>query len=170
MTRGLFEKFGASWIFFIAVVTIYLVVCLIDVGVAVDSLSNFSSLFFKILPTIVAVFILIFVFNLFVDPKTLVKYLGSGSGVVGWLVAIVGGIISTGPIYMWYPLLSDLKEKGVRTALLATFLYSRAIKPALLPLMIHYFGLAFAVIVCIYIGIFSIINGGLVEYFSKEAK
>jgi uncharacterized membrane protein YraQ (UPF0718 family) len=170
MIREIFEKFGASWVFFITVVLIYLATSLLDISVAIDSLSNFSLLFLKILPTIVAVFILIFVFNLFVEPKTLVKYLGGRSGIIGWLVAIVGGIISTGPIYMWYPLLADLKEKGVRRALLAAFLYSRAVKPALLPLMIYYFGLAFAVVVCIYISLFSIINGSLVEYFSKEEK
>lgn len=168
MIKNIFERFGVGWIFFVVVIVTYLIVALINIEIVTDSLSNFALLVWKILPVIVSVFVLIFIFNLFIEPKTLVKYLGANSGIAGWLIAIAGGIISTGPIYMWYPLLSDLKEKGVRRALLAAFLYSRAVKLPLLPLMIYYFGLSFTAVVCIYLSLFSIINGSLVEYFSKE--
>ena len=47
--------------------------------------------------------------------------------------------------------------------LLYTFLYSRAVKLPLLPLMIHYFGLAYTLILCLYLIIFAVINGILVE-------
>ena len=51
------------------------------------------------------------------------------------------GVVSLGPMYLWYHMLGELKEKGVRTPLLAAFLYSRAVKIPMLPVMAHYFGL-----------------------------
>ena len=54
----------------------------------------------------------------------------------------------------------------MRRALIATFLYSRSVKIAMLPLMILYFGLGYTVILCSYLIIFSVLNGALTEYFS----
>jgi hypothetical protein len=51
----------------------------------------------------------------------------------------------------------------MRTALTAVFLYSRAIKLPLLPLMIYYFGLPYTLILCLYLVAFAVINGILVE-------
>ena len=168
MTGRIFEKLGSGWLFLSAIIVIYLSLAFLNFKLFEGSLLNFASLLAKVLPVLGLVFVLIFIFNLFVEPKTLTKYLGSSSGIAGWLIAIAGGIISTGPIYMWYPFLADLREKGARKALVAAFLYARAVKLPLLPLMIYYFGVSFTVIICSYLAVFSVINGGLVEYFSKE--
>jgi uncharacterized membrane protein YraQ (UPF0718 family) len=69
---------------------------------------------------------------------------------------------------MWYPLLSDLKEKGMKDSLIAAFLYNRAIKIPLLPMMIYYFGWPFALILSIYQVLFSVVNGILVQFLAKE--
>jgi hypothetical protein len=37
-------------------------------------------------------------------------------------------------------LLHEVHEKGMQSSLVAVFLYSRAVKLPLLPLMLHYFG------------------------------
>jgi len=95
---------------------------------------------------------------------------GKGAGVKGWLIAIFGGILSTGPIYLWYPLLSDLKEKGMKDSFIATFLYNRAVKIPLMPMMIFYFGISFTAILTIYIVIFSIINGFCVDKLLLEKR
>jgi hypothetical protein len=68
-----------------------------------------------------------------------------------------------GPVYAWYAVMAELQQKGMRTALIATFLYSRAIKLPLLPLMIYYFGLSYTLVLCSYLLVFSVINGILVE-------
>jgi uncharacterized membrane protein YraQ (UPF0718 family) len=65
-------------------------------------------------------------------------------------------------------MLSELKQKGMRTALIATFLYSRAVKLPLLPLMVHYFGVVYTLILCLYLIIFSVISGILVEKLTKQ--
>jgi uncharacterized membrane protein YraQ (UPF0718 family) len=79
-----------------------------------------------------------------------------------------GGIASSGPIYMWYPLLSDLKEKGMRDSLIAAFLYNRAIKIPLLPMMVHYFGWDFTFALSIYMVLFSVVNGVIVQYLTQR--
>ncbi|MEA3323272.1 MAG: permease, partial [Patescibacteria group bacterium] len=100
--------------------------------------------------------------------KMLVAHLGSSKKVRGWIIAIVSGVISSGPIYMWFPLLSDLKEKGVKDTFLTTFLYSRAVKIPLLPVMVYYFGTTFTAVLTGYILLFSIINGLVVSNILKE--
>ena len=110
-----------------------------------------------------------FITNYFISPKTLVKKL-SKKRKRNWSFVLLAGIISTGPIYMWYPLLSELKEKGLREGFIATFLYARAVKPALIPLMIFYFGLTFTIIITINIIIFSIIQGITLEKITGGIK
>ncbi len=116
---------------------------------------------------LIIVFALLFLFNLFVTPQLVKRWLGHASGVKGWLIAIVGGVLSSGPIYLWYPLLADLEEHGMRPALAATFLYNRAIKIPLLPLLIQYFGVPFTLILSGYMLLFSIVQGWVVERFAS---
>jgi len=78
-------------------------------------------------------------------------------------MAVVGGTLSVGPIYAWYALLRDLKTKGMRTALIAVFLHNRGIKLPLLPLMIHYIGVAYTLVLATYMTLFSLLSGILVE-------
>jgi len=96
--------------------------------------------------------------NFFVSTKTVSKYFVS-SGKKSWLFAVVAGILSMGPVYIWYPFLQDLKEKGFNEGLIAVFLYNRAIKIPLIPLAVFYFGLKFVVILAFVMIVFSVIQG-----------
>jgi uncharacterized membrane protein YraQ (UPF0718 family) len=104
------------------------------------------------------------------NPKTVSKYVGKRSGIKGWFLAISTGILSHGPIYVWYPLLKDLRDKGMRNGLIATFLYSRAIKIPLLPLMVYYFGLLFMVVLLPYIVIASLVEGEIIELIESRKR
>jgi len=161
------EKIRGGWLFLFIISSIYLVVSLIKFNLAKESFLVFLSLCWKILPILVLVFGLIFLLNLFLEQKAVLKYLGESSGIKGWIIAIITGILCHGPIYMWYPLLADLSEKGMRTSFVATFLYNRAVKIPLIPLMIYYFGWLFVLILSIYMIIFSVINGVVVEKILK---
>ena len=152
-----------GWYFLGIVVIAYAVAALIKPEFLMPALKYFLKILLKIVPIFALVFAIMFAVNYFVTPKWLVKHLGKDSGVKTWIIAVVAGIISTGPIYMWYPMLSELKEKGVRNGFIATFLYNRAVKPALIPLMIFYFGLSFTIVLMIVIIIFSIIQGIFLE-------
>lgn len=54
-------------------------------------------------------------------------------------------------------------------SLAATFLYARAIKLPLLPLMAHYFGLAYTVVLSLCLLVFSVISGWILGRLTAEA-
>jgi hypothetical protein len=82
---------------------------------------------------------------------------------------ILAGIISTGPIYAWYPFLSNLKEKGVNDGLIAVFLYNRSIKIQFFPLLLSYFSLSYVLTLTLLMIFFSVIQGLGVNALMKKA-
>jgi len=162
------KKIGAQWLFLIAVILLYIILGLWDLETTVAALKGFLALLKKILPVLGIVFALIFLSNLVLNPKIVNRYLGRGAKKSGWTVAIIAGILSMGPIYLWYPLLGELKTKGMRDALIAVFLYNRAVKIPLVPVMIYYFGLKIVVILTVLMILFSIANGLLVEKLIRK--
>jgi len=156
-------KLSGSIIFLSIVIVIYLALGIVDFNLMKLSIFNFGKLFLKILPVICVVFALIFLSNLFLKPKKIAKHFGKGSGTLSWIITIVGGIISMGSAYIWYIFLKDLRQKGMKTSLIVAFLYSRAVKVPLLPMMVYYFGCPLTIILTIYMIIFSVINGLVVE-------
>jgi len=154
---------GGGNIFLLIVMCLYALAFMVNAELALNALAFSTNLFHQLLPVLLLVFVLIFVSNLLVKPDWIRANMGRDSGLRGWSLAIVGGILSVGPIYAWYALLRDLRTKGMRTALIAVFLYNRGIKLPLLPLMIHYFGLAYTLVLAIYMTLFSLLNGILVE-------
>jgi hypothetical protein len=50
--------------------------------------------------------------NVFLKPPDLAKLLVKGIAIPRNLFSAAAGIISAGPIYAWYPVLKDLREKG----------------------------------------------------------
>jgi len=142
---------------------IYGLTAVVDSELALRALAGFTQLLDKVLPALALVFVLIFAINLLLDPQRVRKYLGKQSGIKGWLTAIVAGILSTGPVYAWYAVLRDLRQKGMRTSLVAVLLYSRAVKLPLLPLLAHYFGLNYTLVLVLYLIGFSVISGLIME-------
>lgn len=76
------------------------------------------SIFFRISIALGLVFFLILLFNLFLRPAHLIRLLGEKSGIKGVIISAIAGIVSVGPIYAWYPLLKELKERGARNSLI----------------------------------------------------
>ncbi len=157
------EKSYTGWYFLGGVLLAYIIVLLIDSKQIIPALTFFLKTIIQVIPIIFLVFVLMALTNYFVNHKTLVKYMGKKSGVKGWIISIVAGIISTGPIYMWYPLLSELEKQGVRKGLISAFLYNRAIKIPLLPMIILYFGLTYTIILTVVMIFMSIIQGLIIE-------
>jgi uncharacterized membrane protein YraQ (UPF0718 family) len=163
MIRRILQRIGGNWIFLIVVVVLYAVIALVSPGLIGRSLQGFLRILGRIAPALAIVYTVLFLMNLFVDTNLVMKLLGRRGGVVGWFVVIAAGILSAGPIYLWYPLLSDLREKGMRHALVATFLYNRAVKIPLLPVMIHYFGVKLVVVLTVLMVLLSVVDGMVVE-------
>lgn len=157
------EKSHAGWYFLGIVIVIYAIVALFSTDLLVKSLASFWQIIKKVFWVFLLVFALLVGINYLVKPKMIVKHLGRKAGAKGWLIALVSGIISTGPIYLWYPLLNEMQKHKVRNGYIATFIYNRAIKPALLPLFIFYFGIAYTVVLTVVMLFASILQGYVVE-------
>ena len=168
MSKQKIKTGRGGWLFLALVLITYGLLGLVDPAVVSKSLVFFTHVMFQVLPVLGLVFLLLFVANLALKPKWIKRYLGSGSGIKGWIAATLGGMLSLGPIYPWYAMLGELRQKGMRNALIAAFLYSRAVKLPLLPLMIHYFGVTYTLVLCIYLIGFSIISGIVVEKLIPE--
>ncbi|MBN2111865.1 hypothetical protein JW707_02070 [Candidatus Woesearchaeota archaeon] len=164
------EQSMAGWYFLLIVIAICIVVFIAKPSAMMPSLSFFAGIIKKIIPVFILIFALLVIMNWLVKPEKIVKHLGKDAGAKGWFYSIIGGIISTGPIYMWYPLLSELQKHKARNGYVAAFLYNRAVKPALLPLFIYYFGLVYAVVLTIVMIIASVFQGIIVEKIMEVKK
>jgi len=138
------------------------------------ALKSSGIIFSNIIIPLSLVFILMIVLNIFFFFSYIARFLGKKAGIKGLVLSMTAGIISTGPIYAWYPMLKELKTQGAGNSSIAVFLNSRAVKPFLLPIMISYFG-------CLYVAILTVftitgslvagyIVGALVEPVSKQRK
>ena len=158
------EKNMKGFRFLLGACLVYIVAGFASPELAWSAITVFVRIVVNILPALVLVFGMMFAVNLLLEPKRIIKYLGSESGVKGWFIAIAGGIISTGPIYVWYPLLAELRKHGMKDSLIAAFLYNRAVKIPLIPVMVYYFGWLFTAVLIVYMLVFSIINGLIVGF------
>lgn len=161
------QKFPGSWYFLASVLLVYLSAFFTNPEVFFTATNFFLEIFVEILPVFFTVFVLMAAANYWVSPELIIKHL-SGRGSKKWLIVIIGGILSSGPIYLWYPLLADLRKKGMNYGLVASFLYNRAIKIPLLPIAIFYFGWAYvAVLTAAMVGA-SVIQGLLINRIIKK--
>jgi len=168
MIKKTIGKVGFGEAFLLLGVIAYVVLGIFDFALLKNVLCVLARLIARIGPVLLIVFVVMLFTHIFFEGQRIVRFLGKGSGFRGWMVAIAGGIASSGPIYMWYPLLSDLKEKGMKDSLIATFLYNRAVKIPLLPMMIHYFGWNFTLALSIYMVLFSVVNGTIVQRLTQR--
>jgi len=157
-----------GWIFLAVVAACYGLVALLDGDRAAAALRLSARLMGEMAPVLGVVFVLLFVVHLLLDPKRVERYLGRSSGLRGWVIALLVGVLPTGPVYGMYAMLKELRPKGMRTSLMAALLYSRAVKLPLLPLLVHYFGLAYTVVLTGYILLFSVLGGVLMERLDER--
>jgi len=157
------KRLSARVKFLIAVLLLYMFIFFFNSGLAVQSIVGTLGMLAKIVPILIVVFIIMIGVNLMIGSGKITKYLGRESGVKGWVNATLAGILISGPPYVLYPLLRQLKEAGMKENLLAVFLYNRNVKIPFVPVMTLYFGWTYTFIFSIYIIIFSILNGMLVK-------
>ena len=143
---SLIEKIGVSGIFILFIIIFYVITFFILPEIFSTAINFSIETILKVLPIMLLVFLLIFLSNIFINSSKIKKHFGEEAGVKGWLLSIIGGVISSGPVYMWYPLLADLKEKGMKNSFIIAFIYARAIKIQILPLMLFYFGFKFTIV------------------------
>ena len=153
--------------FLLAVILIFIVLFFIDRTGAKESLK----ISFNIAKTIIPILVIVIAFtafvNYFLDSQKIAKYLSKESGIKGWAIATIGGIISHGPSFVWYQLIQDLRGKGMSSGMAAVFFYNRAIKIPLLPMMIFYFSLKFVVVLTLLMITASLIVWKVMDIINK---
>jgi len=168
MIKKIIVKIGGNWIFLILVLFLYLLTLLFNKDLFIKNLLYSKDVIINVIPVLFTVFVLTFLANIWLTNKKIDKLLANRSKTIQYLSAVILGILSSGPIYMWYPLLSELKEKGLKNSLIAIFLYNRAVKIPLIPMIIYYFGLPFLLVTTFFMIIFSLINGYFVAKFTNN--
>ena len=166
--RGTSQPSRYMLLFPLIVLVIYGVLFVLTPERALVALESSGKVCLNIILPLALVFVVMLILNLFVKPAQIVHLLGSGANIKGILLSVAAGIISVGPIYVWYPLLKELREKGAGNAPIAVFMYNRAVKPFLLPVMIAYFGWVYVGILTVLTVLTSVVNGYLVAVFTKR--
>ncbi len=141
----------------------YCVVYIFKSSVFKKVINTNISIILSLLPSLVFVYILMFATNYFINDKKIIKSINSVSKLKKYSLSVVLGIISSGPIYVWYGLLASLRKSGLSYSLISVFLYNRAVKLPLLPLLVAYFGLKFTVILTVVMVVASLVQGELIH-------
>jgi hypothetical protein len=145
------RSFKRVSLFLASAAAIYGVLYAIAPDTALTAMKASARISFSLCLPLFLVFSVMFLMNLFVRPAGIARIFSKNAGIKGMSLSVAAGIISTGPIFAWYPLMKKMMEEGAGEGQIAVFLYNRAVKPFLLPVMIVYFG-------WIYVGILTILT------------
>ena len=110
------EQSHTGLYFLLIVIAIYAIIAIFNPASLSQVFKFLISILKKVIPILILVFVLMVFVNWLISPQKLVKYLGKNAGIKGWLIAIITGMLSTGPIYAWYPMLNDMQKQGVPKA------------------------------------------------------
>ncbi|OQA52144.1 MAG: hypothetical protein BWY43_00632 [candidate division WS2 bacterium ADurb.Bin280] len=160
--KSFLKAIPSQWNFLIIVIAIYAVLYFVDYHSFILAFRKTIAILKEVLPTLALVFVLLAVSNYLFSSKKILSYL-KDSLFTKWLFAILGGILSSGPVYMWYPMMADLRRKFFDDGLVACFLYNRSVKLPLLPVMVVYFGAKYAIILLFVTIITSILQGLIIN-------
>jgi uncharacterized membrane protein YraQ (UPF0718 family) len=103
--------------------------------------------FFKILPALLSVIIIISIILHFVSNDLIAEYLGENAGLEAYLSAAVLGSVSLLPGFIAYPLAGILVKTGVSYAVIAVFITTLMMVGVMtIPIEAKYFGIKLTLI------------------------
>jgi uncharacterized membrane protein YraQ (UPF0718 family) len=156
-------KKNKSFYFLGGVILLYAILLVFDHKRASQAVLSSLEIMVNIAPVLLLVILFTALIKYFLSPKAIGKYVGRDSGLKGWFLAIAAGILSHGPVYVWYTMLQELREQGMSSGLIAVFLYNRSVKIPLLPVMISLFGLKFVLLLFFYMVAASVVQGTIMK-------
>jgi len=164
-------KKNRSLYFMLIIILIYVVLFFINKNLIINSLKFFISLIIKIVPLFLLILILMALLNYFLHRERIERLFVSRKGIRRWAIIVIAGILSSGPVFMWFPLLRNLRKKGVEYGYLACFMYGRsALKIPLLPMFIAYFDIAYIVVMMAVMTIMAVVQGLIINIFFRKFK
>jgi uncharacterized membrane protein YraQ (UPF0718 family) len=155
------QKLGE--VMLIIVLLLYIIAAMFNIDATLEAIKSTGEILKIIAPILLIVIFIVAIINQFVHPKQLSKYFGKKSGKKSWLITAAIGVVSHGPGYIWYPMLRDLREHGVKDGLIVTFIYARSVKVPWLPVMAGYFGITFTVLLTLMTLIGAIVQGMIAQ-------
>jgi uncharacterized membrane protein YraQ (UPF0718 family) len=114
---------------------------LVDRKKTAAGLKKGAGMFIHILPSFLTVLVLVSVVLAYVSPETITRWLGKGSGGLGFISAAIIGSISLIPGFVAYPLGAILVKNGVGYPVLSVFITTlMMVGIVTLPLEARFFG------------------------------
>lgn len=157
------KKISGGVKFFLAMLVVWAVIAVFDWDFFMQIAGNFGEMLRRVIPIMILVYVVMFLMNVFVRPEHIQKHLGRESGFKGWAYSVLSGILIPSPPYIIFPLLGDFQKQGMKNSLIVSFLYNRNLQITFLPVMAFYFGVSFTIVVSVYIFLFAILSGILLE-------
>lgn len=158
------NKISLSWIYLGVVFSAYLILSFIYPEQTTEAYIYSFDLIKTIIPILILVVIFMFLTHL-INEKKFEKLMNNSPKPLKYLAMVGFGTFSHGPIYAWYPLMRTFHEKGLSYGPIASFLYSRGIKLPLIPALVGFFGIEYAIILTVYLLLFAYIQGVMVDLF-----
>ena len=98
-------------------------------------------MFFNLLPVLLLMLALVSIVLFLIPNDMLIKYMGQGSGIEGWLIAASLGSVALIPGFIAYPLCAILIKSGVDYSVIAVFITTLMMVGILtLPVEAKFFG------------------------------
>jgi uncharacterized membrane protein YraQ (UPF0718 family) len=135
---------------------------------AAEALVSGAQVFLSTLPIIVAVFLALGLFNVWVDKKKVAGALGKGGGLRSIVLASLAGTILVGPVYVIFPLMKAVREHGARWAVIGAVLAAWAVKIPMVPMEMSMLGVTFSVTRIVLVALAAIPIGLLMEWIMGE--
>jgi uncharacterized membrane protein YraQ (UPF0718 family) len=107
----------------ISVTIVFLVVSfLLDRRRTFHGVRKGLNMFVNLLPVILTMLAVVSIVLFLLPQETLVKYMGTGAGVAGWLTAALLGSVALIPGFIAYPLCGILIKQGVSYSVISVFI------------------------------------------------
>jgi len=155
-------------IFMLVVILIYVVLFFFQKQMVFDSLKHFLKNTLMIIPIFAIVILLTALLNYFYPKEKIAKLFKEKSKFRTYMMSLVAGIVSHGPIIAWFPFLKDVSDNGVSKGNLVTFIYGRGVKLTLLPVMIGFFGAKYTFVFIFYLALGALVQGFVYDRFVKK--
>jgi uncharacterized membrane protein YraQ (UPF0718 family) len=143
-----------------------LVSFLFDHRKTLNGIKKGLKMFLNLLPVLLLMLALVSIVLFIIPEKTLVKYIGEGSGIKGWLIAASLGSVALIPGFIAYPLCGILIKSGVAYSTIAVFITTLMMVGLLtLPVEARFFGWKISIIRNILSFVGALIIGFLMTLF-----
>jgi uncharacterized membrane protein YraQ (UPF0718 family) len=163
-------KFIKNNKFLVLSIIMLIVLTIIDISLTYKAFTNTWNQVISMLMIVPPIFILIGLFDVWVDRETVIKLMGQNSGVKGMALAFFLGAFSAGPTLAAFPLALIMMKKGAKYSNVLFFLMVwSSLKLPIVFYQITTIGFKFSMIINITMLIVFIIGAFISEkMFSKE--